>query len=207
MSPDPGSSAPLVDIERGKAALRAKLGAARRNLPSDFSASASRRVCDIVTSRPEFSSARSIALYAAAGGELSVRGIFDAAVLSGKCCLLPRCDPDGGLVFAQAESWQSLRPGRFGILEPDPGQEARLLGPGDLAILPGLAFDRNGGRLGRGKGYYDRAFPAGTNGGCILFGVAFSLQLVDEVPMGSWDRRVDAVVTELGAVECPLLGS
>ncbi len=65
--------------------------------------------------------------------------------------------------------------------------------------MPGVAFDRRGRRLGRGGGHYDRVFPPAT-AAPLLLGVAFSFQLVDAVPVGPADRRVDGIVTELGIV-------
>jgi 5-formyltetrahydrofolate cyclo-ligase len=65
-----------------------------------------------------------------------------------------------------------------------------------VVIVPGLAFDAAGRRLGRGAGHYDRAFPAGRQGAPLLVGVGYAFQLVDEVPAGPHDRRMDVVVTE-----------
>ena len=94
--------------------------------------------------------------------------------------------------------WSELRPGRYGVLEP-PAQAA-VIRPeeGDLVLVPGVAFDRAGNRLGRGQGFYDRAFPASAPRPPLLIGVAYQIQLVDAVPHAETDRRVDAVVTELG---------
>ena len=77
---------------------------------------------------------------------------------------------------------------------------ADVLTPSDVVLLPGLAFDRRGGRLGRGGGHYDRAF-ASRGPGPWLVGLGYSFQWVDEVPCDdSRDRRVDAIVTENGWV-------
>jgi 5,10-methenyltetrahydrofolate synthetase len=71
----------------------------------------------------------------------------------------------------------------------------------DLALLPGVAFDLVGGRLGRGRAYYDRAFPIGAPAP-VLVGVGFAFQLVDRVPLGEYDRLLDGVVTEQGLRWC-----
>jgi 5-formyltetrahydrofolate cyclo-ligase len=69
----------------------------------------------------------------------------------------------------------------------------------DVVLLPGVAFDRNGWRLGRGGGHYDRAFPPGAESPWLV-GVGYSFQWLAEVPHDSRDRRVDAIVTEHGWV-------
>jgi len=102
------------------------------------------------------------------------------------------------LEYARVDQWGDLRPGRYRVLEPVPEIPATALGEGDLVVLPGVAFDASGGRLGRGLGYYDRTFPVGASGAPILFGLAFACQLVDRVPRGVHDRGVDAVVGEFG---------
>lgn len=95
------------------------------------------------------------------------------------------------------QSWDALRRGRFGVLEPPAGAVVRPQA-GDVVVVPGVAFDRDGGRLGRGRGYYDRAFPVGAEEAPRLVGFAYSVQLVERVPCDSRDRRMDAIVTEDG---------
>jgi 5-formyltetrahydrofolate cyclo-ligase len=82
------------------------------------------------------------------------------------------------------------------VLEPPLQAEAVALAEGDLVLVPGVAFDRAGHRLGRGGGFYDRAFPAGAPRAPFLMGVAYEIQLVDVVPHGEGDRCMQAVVTE-----------
>jgi 5-formyltetrahydrofolate cyclo-ligase len=92
-------------------------------------------------------------------------------------------------------TWEDLVPGRYGVLEPAPEREPIALSELQLVMVPGVAFDAEGRRLGRGGGYYDRTFPVGA-AGPVLVGLAFAFQLVEAVPAGPLDRRVDAVVTE-----------
>ena len=88
----------------------------------------------------------------------------------------------------------------FGAMEPADG---RVLDPSevDLVIVPGVAFDRSGNRLGFGAGYYDRFLPR-TAEGTPAVAIAFALQVVPEVPTGAMDRRVDAIVTEAEVIRC-----
>ena len=69
---------------------------------------------------------------------------------------------------------------------------------GDAVVVPGLAFDATGSRLGRGRGYYDRRFPVGSQGAPCLVGFGYDFQVVERVPVDESDRRLDAIVTELG---------
>jgi len=82
------------------------------------------------------------------------------------------------------------------VLAPPPGQESVALGPEDLLLVPGVAFDLRGGRLGRGGGYFDRALGEMGEGGPISLGVGFEFQLVEEVPREPHDRSVGAILTE-----------
>ena len=91
-----------------------------------------------------------------------------------------------------------LVPGHFGIYEPHPNSPSAGNGF-DLILVPGLAFDTGGGRLGRGKGYYDR-FLAGARGFCV--GLCFDDQIVERVPMESHDQRMDFVVTPSAIYSC-----
>jgi len=119
---------------------------------------------------------------------------------AGKCCVFPRCLPDRRLDFAQIDHWEQLEPGRFGLREPDTKLQAVPLSPGDLVLVPGVAFDPQGGRVGRGGGYFDRAFPVGGPPGPFLMALAHPIQVIGAVPVGVNDRRMDAVATESGII-------
>lgn len=133
-----------------------------------------------------------MAIYASVGDELPTGPILDALNAQGRVALFPRCRRRL-LEFAPAERFEELADGRYGV--PEPTGPAVALEPGDVVVVPGLAFDGDGGRLGRGGGYYDRTFPPGTRAP-FLVGIGFDFQRVEAVPAGAHDRRLDAVVTE-----------
>jgi 5-formyltetrahydrofolate cyclo-ligase len=160
-----------------------------------FSARAGELVASRLASTAEFAAARAVALYAARASELPTRAAFAEAARQGKRTLFPRARIDGVLEFRRVRVWEDLRPGRYGVLEPTPEAPLEATAEMDLVLVPGLAFDSMGRRLGSGKGFYDRTFSAGHRGP-LLFGMAFSFQLVDEVPSEPTDRRMDAVLTE-----------
>ena len=112
----------------------------------------------------------------------------------------PRVDGDE-LHFHLSEGMDRLSPGFRGIQEPLADTPASSIDTLDLLIVPGLAFDRSGGRLGQGGGHYDRVLE-GVAARPFTVGIAYASQLVDAVPMGERDQRVDCVITENG-IETP----
>ena len=138
---------------------------------------------------------RRVALYAATGGELETEPLWRVVRARGLPVLWPRLGA-GGLEFARCDDAAALEPGVLGVRAPGAGCEASALGPGDLVVVPALALDRAGRRLGRGGGHYDRALAAPGARASVRVGVGYALQLVDAVPVGEGDERVDLVVTE-----------
>jgi len=195
--------------------------ALRRAVPPERARAAARAVADRVLALPELAAADAVLLYAALSDELPTRPLHELLRAAGKPTGLPRLEQDGRLVFAFVERWEDLRPGRYGVLEPPPGGEAVASGgagapaPGRrrvldatvaagrrassqereaLMVVPGVAFDRRGHRLGRGGGHYDRALRAAP--GALRVGVAYAFQVLASVPQGPGDEAMDLVVSE-----------
>lgn len=133
--------------------------------------------------------AKAVALFVGVRHEPQMQGIFEA--LSPRVRWLPKVVGRASLAWGQVESWGALRSGRFGIPEPVEAPE-RTLPEVDVVLVPGLAFDREGRRLGWGRGYYDRVLGQ-TRAFCI--GVSLDPGLVGAVPTESHDIPMDAVVT------------
>ncbi|MCP4905085.1 MAG: 5-formyltetrahydrofolate cyclo-ligase [bacterium] len=142
--------------------------------------------------------ASEVAVFASLSGEVDTQPLIRSATEEGKTILFPRVIGKGMLEFAAVEEGEFLVPGRLGIGEPDSRRTARPLSGATLALVPGLAFDRRGGRLGRGAGYYDRALASARAGReqPLCLGIAFALQVVESVPMTPLDARLDGLVTE-----------
>jgi len=189
-----------VSLDSQKAQLRRSVLSACHEIAPAQAARSAERVAQHVIASPEFERAAIVGLYAATGGEIATRPIFEASRKAGKCCVFPRCLPDRRLDFAQIDHWEQLEPGRFGLREPDTKLQAVPLSPGDLVLVPGVAFDPQGGRVGRGGGYFDRAFPVGGPPGPFLMALAHPIQVIGAVPVGVNDRRMDAVATESGII-------
>jgi 5-formyltetrahydrofolate cyclo-ligase len=126
---------------------------------------------------------------------MSTRPLCDRAGRLGRRILWPRIEA-GGMVFAACSRWEDLVPGRYGVPAPPAGCPPEPLATDVLLLVPGLAFDTEGRRLGRGGGYYDRALS--DAGGAMPVGVAFDCQIVERVPEDRHDRRVAALLTESG---------
>ena len=129
-------------------------------------------------------------------GEIDLRPLLHELILRGHEVVLPVTPPRG-----QALSFRQWRPGdeiiaeRFGTMRP-----VGELGVPDFVLVPLLAFDRSGHRLGYGAGYYDRTLA--TLPGVIAVGCAFAAQELDEVPAGPYDVRLAAIATERGVIPC-----
>jgi len=152
--------------------------------------------CDALTDLPEFAEAAVVMAYLCIRGELNVDRIIRRAWEAGKTLLVPRLETLAEPMIAVAcSSLQvGLAVGKSGIREPVGGDEfpAQRI---DLIVTPGLAFDRSGGRLGRGGGCYDR-FLARPGVSALRCGVAFDEQIVERLPLGPHDQAVDLLVTD-----------
>ncbi|MBE9532065.1 MAG: 5-formyltetrahydrofolate cyclo-ligase [Proteobacteria bacterium] len=150
---------------------------------------------DYLLSLPEFLSAGSVALYAGVQGEVLTDRILLAALTQGKEVYYPKSDVDS-LHFYKVEAKGDLSPGRYSIPEPS-GEGRRVeLKELDLIIVPGIAFDRTGSRLGFGKGYYDKELTGVSSPKIAL---AFHMQVTrDVLPVEKHDVRMDILITERG---------
>lgn len=198
-----------MDPSATKTALRRALLERRRQLAPAAVAERSERLTRALTDHPAWTAARGVAGFVGVGGEPDTRALLVAALASGKRLWLPRVLRDAGrLDFVAVDDLACLAPAAFGLLEPRAcAGERTCMHPDDdvdLILVPGLAFDHQGARLGFGKGYYDRALgPLRARGAPLRVGVCFGEFLgpaEGAIPMAPWDVPVHAVVTEDGVV-------
>lgn len=176
-----------------KKSIREEMLARRKCLAAASSLSLSLRVQERLLTTPQFADAGTLALYSATQNEVFTEAVFAAARRSGKKVAYPRVSGKG-LEFVEVADRCELGRGAFGILEPS-GSRVVPLGELDLLVVPGVAFDLTGHRLGYGKGYYDRLLhDCGKRG--VLAGFCFEFQLVEALPAESHDVRMDLVITE-----------
>ncbi|MBY9081256.1 5-formyltetrahydrofolate cyclo-ligase [Paenibacillus sp. HN-1] len=199
-------------LAASKRELRAAAGAARGTLSvldrQERSALACRHAWNFV----ETAGAESVMAYAPIRSELDVRPLIESCWQTGRNVILPRVHSDTGtLSLHPTGSWHELVQGTYGIFEPaaDSPELDEDVRPA-VIFVPGLAFDLRGGRLGYGRGYYDRLLArlkAGDNGGTgeastVWIGLAYAAQLIPEVPMDAHDAFMDFLITEDGIVDC-----
>jgi 5-formyltetrahydrofolate cyclo-ligase len=159
----------------------------------------SREIIDRVRQLPEYLAARTVAIYVDVRDEVRTRSAIPDIIAEKSCLAAPWCEEDG-LRLCRIESLGELSPGRFGILEPREGirtLNSRMVDVGEceFVIVPGVAFDETGGRLGHGLGFYDRLLSSAGNATCLC-GIAFDCQIAPSIPMAAHDVKMNIVVTE-----------
>ncbi|RJX38739.1 5-formyltetrahydrofolate cyclo-ligase [Paenibacillus pinisoli] len=185
-----------------KAAWRTKLADRRNGLAEELRAEWSDLACRHLAQWCEVQSCRSVMAYVSFRSELNINGFIEWCWGQGIELLLPRCvKRDRSMQLYSVTEWSQLATGAYGIREPDPDLSA--LKPAgtvpEAIIVPGLAFDRNGGRLGYGGGYYDRFAEAVSNAGGkpLWIGAGYEAQVLEgAVPSDPHDLRLDGLVTE-----------
>ena len=186
---------------QAKEQMRENLRKLRAQIPPELSESACQGVWDIFRTTPEFQRAKGIGVFASVPDEINTYLILEGVLSSGKRLYLPKVvKGKTHFDFYPVSDIKTLAPGTFGILEPTglkPADWTEL----DLVLVPGLAFDRQGNRLGFGKGYYDRVLPL-LKKSTLIVGLAYSFQIVDKVPVSTEDVPVKALLSEKGFTHC-----
>ena len=159
----------------------------------------SRQICEMAIRLTEYRAAQTLLLYVSRPSEVQTTHLLTTAWNQRKRVVVPSCQ-NGHLELFWIDTLEELAPRTLGILEPRSEVRASVerriaVGELDFAIVPGLAFDRRGGRIGLGKGFYDRLL-ARCRTGVSLVGLAFECQVFDEVPMLFHDVFMDKVITE-----------
>jgi 5-formyltetrahydrofolate cyclo-ligase len=187
---DPDESGGAAALRRDKAALRERLLAARALLTPGQRTAAGRAIRDAVLSLPETQMAGTVAAYYSVATEPDTHGLVYALWKRGTYVLLPLLLADGDLDWASYEGPDSLREGPRGLAEPAEPPRGRMgIASADLVLVPAVAVDRGGQRLGRGGGSYDRAL-ARVGPAIPTVALLYDPELVDQVPAGSHDQRV-----------------
>jgi 5-formyltetrahydrofolate cyclo-ligase len=164
-----------------------------RALPLGERQSSSALLCDRLRGESIWHRAKAVLFFAPLPDEPEVTVLIDEALKSGRKVALPRFRPEGtDYEAAQIARHVELQPGRFGALEPGTGCPSISLNQLDLILVPGIAFDFTGRRLGRGKGFYDRLLAKVRGHKC---GVAVDVQIVSGLPEEPHDVRVDSILT------------
>ena len=188
----------LTELQQKKAALREQAHENRRK--QEHKDELSQAICDTFMGLPEYVAAKAVLFYIDVRAEVRTRQSLPAALVSGKKIVVPWCNEQGELELFRLTSMDELAIGMYKILEPKP--ELRNLPEHkvgvkdlDLVMVPGVAFDRRGGRMGHGKGYYDKLLEH-ARADTPLVALAFECQLFPEIPVQAHDIFMDKIITE-----------
>ena len=189
-------------MDESKRTLRVSATSRRDSLLSTDCLTLSQSVQSRVLESSWYHNASAVALYSAVQNEVCTDDLREDALRVGKRLFYPRLTKSYDGDFVLVQSIDDMIAGPSGIPEPS-GKEilnARIE-HGLLIFVPGISFDREGNRLGRGKGWYDRMLHRiGAN--AISFGLAYEFQLVDQIPVEPWDQSVNYIVTENEIIDC-----
>ena len=217
-------------IHRAKQELRRTIRGRLKEFPVEARQAESRAVAEAFIDMPEWERSEDVLLFLSMSGEIDTSGLLQAAISEGKRIWAPRLhgdemefhliwNPKNG-ASRPPHSELDLEYNPYGIWEP---RESAPLFPAGaesssisdcIMAAPGLAFDRNGGRLGRGKGYYDKWLnrhadllttvrsPGTGTGWLVLVGIGFSVQLIDEVPCARYDKKLPQLIIGGAHIHC-----
>ncbi len=192
----------LSSFMQDKSAIRKEILALRKALSPDTLQATAKAASAHILDLPQWQTANQVLLYMPIANEIDTKILLENAWATGKEVLLPRCDTKqkGIMHVALCQSMDDLCVGAYGILEPT--ERCSALEPSQLrcqlAMIPAVAFDAHGNRLGYGGGYYDRFLAHESMASTCLVGFAHHVQIVPELPAEPWDRTMHAVCSELG---------
>ncbi len=186
-------------MDQNKKEIRQRMVTLRNTMPEDQRTHSAYLACTAIMQEAAWNNATAIGAYVAFGAEMNTKLLLDAAWSSGKHVFLPRClPPKGHMEFIQCAGWDELTPDSYGILAPSGQQYLSVPLPRMLFIVPGVAYDGEGHRLGWGGGYYDRYFSRPAMQPATLMGFCYAHQVVQSLPHEHFDVSVSAIATEKG---------
>ena len=193
-----------------KAQIRKKYKKIRDELTKDEVSEYSEKICAYLENHALYQNAEQIGFYYPLGNEVSLNSLVQKAWKEGKVTFFPKVIGDD-IFFYQITDFSQLEEGYFHVMEPgkeicqEDGCKLSLKDEttkevkAPLILTPGVAFDRNGGRLGYGKGFYDRFFAAHPT--CIRIGVSYEVQITEKIILEDHDKKLQYLVTENGIWE------
>lgn len=185
-----------------KEELRKLILAKRGTLAEEQRREKSRAILKNILDLPGFVTAKTIMAYLDFRGEVETRELAAKILSMGKRLVVPLCHMNNLIPCLINNLEQDIHAGTWGILEPQKDR-IRPLPPLeiDLVIVPGVAFDYKGNRLGYGRGYYDRFLPK-IRDGVLAVGLCFDCQIVESIPTDEYDIKMSLLITENGVI-CP----
>ena len=183
-------------IRNTKNELRQSYKLLRAGISLDRKAELDRKICALAQTLACFRYADTVLMYAPTGSEIDVMPIAEAALKLHKRVAFPKCDPSNNtMIFKYVSSFDELSRGEYSLLEPSDDAESVVDFSHSICIVPGLVFDKEGYRVGYGKGYYDRFLNSYTE---TTLGLVYSDFILEKLPRGRFDHKVDILVCEKG---------
>lgn len=174
----------------------------RDGLDDTIKKSMDNRIFNLIIGHNLFKDASVIFTYVSFKGEVNTHNIINYALKEGKTICVPKIiDKSKGMALFKIEDLSSLSPEYCGILEPQVNLGTLSIDCVDLIIVPGLAFDMRGGRIGYGGGFYDRLL-ASSSADVSKVALAYEFQVFDKIPTDKWDKGVDMIMTEERIIDC-----
>lgn len=182
------------DIRPVKSKMRQEIKEQRKNLTCDERERCDSKICERLRQLWLYRESKTVFTYVSLADETDTKKFIERALEDGKRVVVPRCiKGTRNMEFCVINSLNDLEEGAFGVLEPKVECEVYKDYSDGFCIVPALAFDRKGYRLGYGKGYYDR-FLADFCGKTV--GICYNRFVVPEIPRGKYDKSVDLIITE-----------
>lgn len=185
------------ETESSKKNLRKKIISLRDSIPEKQRISKSNIIASKLFKNENYKAANNVLLFYPFGSEVDTRIIINDALLNKKKIILPRVTGKNIIeIYFVSDPRKELEPGFFGIMEPILQKcKPASLKDVDLAIIPGVCFDRDLNRLGYGGGFYDRLLSK-LNKEVLKISLCFNIQIIENVPVSNYDMKVDMIITE-----------
>lgn len=187
----------MAEIRTIKKELREKYVAERRDMPADTRAVYDAKIHDRICASITYRHSNEILLYASMNSEIDTWKLFETAIKAGKRVAFPRTFEDNTMKYYYCNSKEDMELRENGIYEPKEGTEEYIPSTQSICIVPAVVFDKEGFRIGYGKGFYDRflsTFPG------VKVGLVYSNMILPKVPRGRFDKHVDIIISERGVV-------
>lgn len=178
-------------MNQDKRTLRKQIRETKRQFSDKELEELSLPIISRLLSHPKIVSSKTILMYYSLPDEVNTHHAVEQLIASGKTVLLPRVVDDENMEIRVYGTPDDLTPGHYGIMEPT-GETYTNYEDIDVAVVPGMAFDPYGHRLGRGKGYYDRFLPKATR--AYKIGVCFDFQKQETIPTDANDITMDCII-------------
>ncbi|MGI8966245.1 MAG: 5-formyltetrahydrofolate cyclo-ligase [Limisphaerales bacterium] len=190
-----------LENSAAKKKLRAEIRARLQTISPIQRERFSRQARALLSRQKIWQNAKSILFYAPLPNEINIWPLLPEALSANKIVVLPRFHPEANsYLVAQIKNMETdFLPGKFGIHEPKEDCASFPLNQLELALVPGVGFDKMGGRLGRGRGFYDRLLAQITGTKC---GVAFDEQVIEKIPVEAHDVRLNFILTSTRWLQC-----